>query len=70
VDFDWFTVTLKDVTINQSWTVIAPTCHTTSFQRVSALMTIGHRYQVTFLNHDDDFADDASWSFVDQVTVS
>jgi serine protease len=69
VYWDWFTVSLKDLTTGQSVTVIAPMCHTTAYQQASASLTIGHRYQITFLNHDDDWADDASWSFVDEVTI-
>jgi hypothetical protein len=69
VAWDWFTVTLKDVTSGQTVTLIAPMCHTTAYQKVSAPLIAGHRYQITFVNHDDDWFDDASWSFVDEVAI-
>jgi hypothetical protein len=69
VVWDWFTVSLKNLTTGQSVTVVPRMCKTTAFQQASAPITAGHRYEITFLNHDDNWPGDASWSYVDEVTI-
>jgi hypothetical protein len=69
--YDWFTASLTDLTTGQSVDVIPPMCQTTGYHLASAPITGGHRYEITFWNHDDNWPDPAyaSWSFVDKVTI-
>jgi hypothetical protein len=70
VRFDWFTVTLRDNTAGTTTTPLPRTCSSpASFLQVTAAVTAGHNYTLTLTNHDDNFAGDASFTVVDDVTV-
>src|SRR5439155_9331739 len=71
VRFDWFTVTLRDNTAGTTATPLGRTCNTpASFLRVTAAVVAGHSYTLTLTNHDDNFAGDVSFTFVDDVAVA
>ncbi|HKT00294.1 MAG TPA: hypothetical protein VJT31_12245 [Rugosimonospora sp.] len=69
--FDWFTATLADNTAGTSTTVRSKVCATnSSYQHVTGSLTAGHSYTITLTNHDDNFAGDPSYTYVDDVTAS
>jgi hypothetical protein len=71
VTYDWFTVTLKDNTTGTTTTVLGKTCATNSaYVKVSSAVTAGHSYTLTLTNRDDNYAGDASYTYVDDITIS
>jgi hypothetical protein len=67
---NWFTVSLTNLTTGQSWTVIKRVCTNIPDTQGTALLTIGQRYQIMFINRDDGLPGDSSWAVVNQVTIS
>jgi hypothetical protein len=71
VTYDWFTVTLKDNTTGTTTTVLGNTCATNSaYVKVSSAVTAGHSYTLTLTNRDDNYAGDASYTYVDDIAIS
>ncbi|MFG2848705.1 TIM-barrel domain-containing protein [Kitasatospora sp. NPDC048296] len=71
VAYDWATATLKDTTTNTTTTVLPKTCSANSgWVQVSSALTAGHGYTLTIASHDDDYADDPTYTLFDDVTVS
>lgn len=71
VAYDWFDAWATDLTTNQTVTLASKTCHTTNtYQQVSATLTVGHRYRVVVENRDDNHSSDASYTFVDDVSLT
>ncbi len=71
ITYDWFTVTLKDNTTGTTTTPLGRTCASPpSYQQVTATITAGHSYTVTLTNHDDNYPGDASYTYIDDITLS
>jgi hypothetical protein len=71
ITFDWFTATLRDNTTGTTTTPLGRTCSSpASFVPVTAAVIAGHSYTLTLTNHDDNFAGDASFTFVDDVAIT
>jgi hypothetical protein len=71
ISFDWFDVSATDLTTNQTTTVVRKTCHTSgSYEQASATLTTGHQYQIVVENRDDNHANDASYTYVDDVSLT
>jgi hypothetical protein len=71
VTYDWFTATLKDNTTGTTTTVLGKTCATNSaYVKVSSAVTAGHSYTLTLTNRDDNYAGDASYTYVDDTAIS
>lgn len=65
---DWFDVTATDLTSGGTVEVVGRTCDTDgSWKQATAMLTVGDRYRIVLENHDDDWADDPSYTFVDDV---
>ena len=60
-----------DLSTNQSTTVVRKTCHTsTGYEQASVTRTVGHQYQVVLESRDDAHLNDASYTFVDDISLS
>ena len=71
VTYDWFEATLNDLTAGTSATIVAPVCAAAyQWTSASASVTAGHRYTLSLTNHDDDYAGDATYTVVDDVTLN
>jgi hypothetical protein len=71
VSLDWFTVTLRDSSTGRTRTLLPHTCAEDSgFQQVTTTVTAGHRYTLTFTNHDDHATGDGTETFVDDVDTA
>jgi hypothetical protein len=71
VKYDWFDVSATDLTTNQSVTLVPKTCHTSgSYQHVTAALTVGHQYRLVVESRDDNHTSDASYTYVDDISVS
>lgn len=71
VSFDWATATLKDNTSNTTSTILGRTCtHSGTWVNVTAPVTAGHSYTLTFVAHDDNYPTDPTYVFVDDVTLA
>src|SRR5205085_3427113 len=73
VTYDWATATVKDNVSGAASTILAKTCTTTAvWTQVSwnASASAGHSVTLTVSNHDDNYAGDATYTYVDDVTVS
>jgi len=73
VTYDWATATLKDNVTNVTTTVLAKTCTTSSlWTQVSTNVasSAGHSVTLTFTNHDDNYAGDATYTYVDDIVVT
>ena len=73
VTYDWATATLKDNVTGTTTTVLAKTCTTTAvWTQVNANVasSAGHSVTLTFANHDDNYAGDATYTYFDDVAVS
>jgi hypothetical protein len=69
--YDWATATLTDNTAGTTQTILAKTCPTTStWTRVTAALPAGHSVTLTLINHDDNYAGDATWTQFDDVTIT
>ena len=71
VSLDWFTVTLRDNTAARTRTLVPHVCDVTNgFAQVTATVTAGHRYTLTFTNHDDHATGDGTTTWIDDVSTS
>jgi hypothetical protein len=73
VTYDWATATVKDNVTGTTTTVLAKTCTTTAvWTQVTwnAAASAGHSVTLTVTNHDDNFSGDATFTYVDDVTVA
>jgi hypothetical protein len=71
VTYDWFTATLLDTTTSTTTTIRSKTCATNSaYAQVTSTVTAGHSYTLTLTNRDDNYTGDASYTDVDDVTIS
>jgi subtilase family serine protease len=73
VTYDWATATLKDNVTGTTTTVLAKTCTTTAlWSQVSTNVAsnAGHSMTLTVTNHDDNYAGDATYTYVDDVVVA
>ncbi len=71
--YDWATATLKDNVTGTTTTVLAKTCTTTAlWSQVSTNVAsnAGHSMTLTVTNHDDNYAGDATYTYVDDVAVA
>ena len=71
--YDWVTATLKDNVTGTTTTVLAKTCTTTAlWSQVSTNVAsnAGHSMTLTITNHDDNYAGDATFTYVDDVVVA
>ena len=70
VTYDWARASLKDNTAGTTATLLAKTCTNTGawVQRIGAV-TAGHKYTLTMVSHDDNFAGDATYTLYDDVTL-
>jgi hypothetical protein len=70
VQYDWATATLKDNTTGTTTTPLAKTCTTTgAWTQVTVTLVANHSYTITLVNHDDDYAGDATYTYFDDVRV-
>ena len=73
ITYDWATATVKDNSTGTTTTILAKTCTTTPvWTSVSwnAAASAGHSVTLTITNHDDNYAGDATYTYVDDVTVA
>ena len=71
VNFDWATATLKDNTSNTTSTILGRTCtQSGAWINVTAPVTAGHSYTLTFVDHDDNYPTDPTYTLVDDVTLA
>jgi xyloglucan-specific exo-beta-1,4-glucanase len=71
VAYDWFTATLTNNTSGATSTIRSKVCSTDSaYQLVTSPVTAGQNYTLTLTNHDDNYAGEASYTYVDAVTTS
>jgi len=71
VSDDWATATLRDDTAGSTKTILPKTCmKTPSWQLVTAMLTSGHGYTLTFSNHDDAKGTKPTYTQFDDVTVT
>jgi hypothetical protein len=70
VTYDWATATLTDNTTSTTTTVLAKTCTNNGVwvQRTVAV-TAGHSYTITFINHDDNYPTDPTYTLFDDVST-
>jgi hypothetical protein len=70
VTYDWATATLRDNTTGTTTTLLPRVCATNStWVQIAANLTGGHSYTLTLLNHDDNYAGDATYTFFDDVAI-
>jgi hypothetical protein len=68
VQLDWFTVQLRDNTTRRTRTLVPHICRLdNAFSQVTASVTAGHSYTITFTNVDDHATGDATRTFIDDV---
>ena len=71
VTYDWAAATLTDNTSATTTTVLANTCsNTNTWTKVSATLTASHSYTIKLVNHDDNYAGDATYTQFDDVAVA
>jgi pseudomonalisin len=73
VTYDWITATVKDNATGTTTTILGKTCTTTAvWTQVTwnAAASAGHSVTLTITNHDDNYAGDATYSYVDDVVVT
>jgi len=73
VTYDWATATVKDNSTGTTSTILAKTCTTTAvWTQVTwnAAASAGHSVTLTISSHDDNYAGDATYTYVDDVAVS
>lgn len=69
--YDWATITLADTTAGSTATLLPRTCTDgAGWQTTSGAVTAGHTYTLTVTNKDDDYPGDATYTYLDDVTVS
>jgi hypothetical protein len=71
VEFDWATATLLDNSNGTTVTVLPKTCNPvgSGWKTASAPVTPGHNYTLTLANHDDDYAEDPTYTWFDAVSI-
>lgn len=68
---DWFDARVADLTTGGTVDLVGRTCETAgSWRQATATLTPGDRYRIVLENHDDDWADDPSYTFVDDVALT
>lgn len=68
---DWAEITVQDLTSGVTVTPLAPTCVKSSGWLHAAMkVTVGHKYTVTLLNHDDGAGPDPTYTKYDDVTLN
>ena len=68
VNYDWATATLRDNTTGTTISPLARTCTSSSaWAQVTAALTAGHSYTLTLVNHDDNYAGDATYTRFDDI---
>jgi len=71
VRYDWATATLADLTSGTTTTPLAKVCATSAtWKQVTAGVTAGHRYTLTLVSHDDNYAGDPTHTSYDDVSLS
>lgn len=71
VTYDWATITLADTTAGTTATLLAPTCTAgAGWKTATGAVTPGHTYTLTVTNKDDDYPGDATYTYLDDVTVA
>jgi hypothetical protein len=73
VMFDWFTVILRDGATGTTTTLLPRVCSTrAAWTHVTANLSshAGHSVTLTFVNHDDNFAGDPTYTLVDDVSLT
>jgi len=71
VFYDWFDAWATDLTTNQTVWLVRKTCHTSgSYEQATATLTAGHRYQIVLENRDDNHINDASYTYVDDISLT
>ncbi len=70
VTYDWALVTLKDNTAGTTATLLAKTCSTNAWTNKTGAVTAGHSYTLTLTSHDDNYAGDATFTLVDDVSLT
>jgi hypothetical protein len=71
VRYDWFDAWITDLSTNQSVWLASRTCHTSgAYQEVTATLTVGHQYRLVVENRDDNHPADASYTYVDDISVT
>jgi hypothetical protein len=69
--FDWATITLTDLSANGAvTTLLANTCTTNGWTRLTAAVTAGHNYTLTLTSHDDDWPTDPTYTLLDNVVFT
>jgi hypothetical protein len=63
----WATATLRDNATGAVTTVLPRTCATGVYQRVTSSITGGRSYTLSLTNHDDNVADEATYTNFDSV---
>ncbi len=70
VRYDWATATLRDNTTGTTTTMLPKLCtNNNTWVQTSATITAGHSYTLTLINHDDNYAGDATYTVFDDVTT-
>jgi hypothetical protein len=72
IQYDWATATLTDNVTGVATTILASTCtNTGAWVQSSATVSgnAGHSVTLTLLNHDDNYAGDATYTLFDDVTI-
>jgi serine protease len=71
VRFDWATITVRDNTSNTNTTMLGKTCtNNGSWAKVSASIAGGHSFTLTLLSHDDNRANNPTYTLYDDVAVT
>lgn len=73
ITYDWFTVTLFDNSTQTTYTPLAKTCTNTgtwSTATYTLPSTVkGHSVTLKFLNHDDNYPGDPTYTYVDNISI-
>src|SRR5256886_7256041 len=71
VQFDWATVTLRDITAASTRTLLARTCTINQgWKQGTASLIAGHNYKLRLISHDDNFAGDPTFTKYDDVSLN
>ncbi|HEV7188903.1 MAG TPA: hypothetical protein VGN28_13495, partial [Blastococcus sp.] len=70
VSYDWATATLVDNTTGVAATPLPRTCTpSAAWAQATAPLTAGHSYTLTLVNHDDNYAGDATYTRYDDIAI-
>ena len=70
VTSDWMTVVLVDNTDDTTWSSSKVCEKSTVWTQVTTSVISGHPYTLTFINHDDNYPSDASYTLFDNIILS